>query len=94
MSNITNEQMKKLIQRVVNKILNEKEFQDIKKIEIFFVFGSKTKSAFCNWAYGMKINSPKRFNDNFIISKIQRLIQSTLDKILDTKVCCTDVIFE
>ena len=94
MLNMSNDTMKRLIQRSVNEIIDGREYSGIKKIDVFFVFGSKTKTAFCDWVYGIKVFGKSESQDNFLISKVQRLVQSKMDKILSTKVCCTDVIYQ
>lgn len=90
MTNINNDTMKRLLEKIINKTLETKEFSKIRKVDVYYVFGSKVKAAFCDWVYGMKIYS-KGPTDNFTITSLQRKIQMNVDKVLKVKVCCTDV---
>lgn len=94
MTNINNDTMKRLLEKIINKTLETKEFSKIQKVDVYYVFGSKVKTAFCDWVYGMKIYSKVEPIDNFTISSLQRKIQMNVDKVLKIKVCCTDVIKE
>jgi hypothetical protein len=94
MSSEGNEMMKKFIQKVVGIVLKEKDFNMIDSVEIFFVFGSKHKTAMCDWVYGMKIftQAPMTWRSDIAVH-FQMKIKRYIEKYLDTSVCCTDIIF-
>ena len=52
-----NNVMKKLLQKMVNHLISLKEFKDIDKVDVFFAFTSKHKTAMCQTVYGMKIKT-------------------------------------
>lgn len=87
--------MKKLLQKIINKIIISRKYKTISKVEVFFVFGSKHKTAMCDWVYGIKIYSNLSFSmrDDFI-KELQMNIRKTTDNFINQSVCCTDMIFE
>ena len=95
MSTDANNVMKKLLQKMVNHLISLKEFKDIDKVDVFFAFTSKHKTAMCQTVYGMKIKTslPKMDRDDLV-----RNLQSKLKKMADVSfqhsVCATDIIFE
>ena len=95
MSTDANNVMKKLLQKMVNHLISLKEFKDIDKVDVFFAFTSKHKTAMCQTVYGMKIKTslPKIDRDDLV-----RNLQSKLKKMADVSfqhsVCATDIIFE
>jgi hypothetical protein len=95
MSSDANNVMKKLLQRISNHVLNLNEFNDIEKIDIFFAFSSKHKTAMCDWVYGMKIKTDlDNSKRNLKIRDLQQAIKKRTDHMFQQIVCCTDVIFE
>lgn len=94
MANFNNDTVKRLLEKITKKLLETKEFSHIQRVEIYYVFGSKIKTAFCDYVYGMKVSSKTEPIDNFTISSLQRKMQLHVDKIMKTKVCCTDVMKE
>lgn len=83
---------KKLIQKIVNHLLEKKDFSDISKADVYFAFGSPHKTAMCQYVYGLKISSKNK--EPYIISKLQSDVKSIAERRLNMSVCCTDVIFE
>ena len=87
--------MKKLLQKISDYVLKTKDFKEFEKADIFFVFGSKHKTAMCDWVYGIKIKTTEPY-----LTRDQRVrdFQLAVRKITDQKfnqtVCCSDVIFE
>lgn len=94
MPNEGNEMMKRFLQRVVNDLLKKKDFSEISKVDVFFAFGSKHKSAMCDYVYGMKIQSdiPTSMK-NTIVSDLTQKIRRTVEKNMNKSVCCTDTIW-
>ena len=87
--------MKKRLQKVVNFLLDTKKYSKLKKVEVFFVFGSKHKSAMCDWVYGIKITaSYAAKSTDTLIKEFQMDIKKVTDKFIQQSVCCTDVMFE
>jgi hypothetical protein len=89
-----NEMMKRFLQKLISQIIKQKDFEVITSVEVFFVFGSKHKTAMCDWVYGMKIYSdiPLTWRSE-IAKQLQMKIRSNTDKLLNSSVCCTDVMF-
>lgn len=86
--------IKKYIQTISNRLIKSKEYENFISCDVFFVFGSKHKTAMCDFVYGIKIKSKTQFRENYLISKLQSDIKSDIDNLLDVSVCCTDIIFE
>ena len=47
--------MKKMLQKMANYIASSKKYNDFEIVDVFFAFGSKHRSAMCDWVYGIKI---------------------------------------
>jgi hypothetical protein len=95
MSSDANVVMKKLLQKIANHVLTSKDFNDFGKVEIFFAFGSKHRTAMCDWVYGMKINTNIEYSTrNLKVRDLQMAIKRKCDHMFQQTVCCTDVIFE
>ena len=94
MGSESNAAIKKLLQKIVNHILKQKDFEDYSKVEVFFVFGSKHKTAMCDWVYGIKIYTSKQYRDTYTVNKLQSEIKKLADDLMTQSVCCTDIIFE
>ncbi len=89
-----NDMMKRFLQMTVNEIIKQNEFVDLKKVVVFFVFGSKHKTAMCDWVYGLNIHTTlPTIIKNEVVKSLQNKIKMRTQKILQTSVCCTDVIF-
>jgi len=95
MSTDANNVMKKLLQKMVNHLISLKEFKDIDKVEIFFAFTSKHKTAMCQTVYGMKIQTslPKIDRDN-VVRNLQTKLKKMADVSFQHSVCVTDIVFE
>lgn len=94
MSSDSNIVIKKLLQKISNQLIKKSEYDNFIDCDVFFVFGSKHKTAMCDFVYGLKIKSKSQLRDNYLISKLQSDIKSNMDNLFDVSVCCTDVIFE
>ena len=57
MSQDGNDRMKKILQKIVDYLTQQKKYSSFSKVEIFFVFGSKYKTAMCDWTFGMRIHT-------------------------------------
>jgi len=86
--------IKKLLQKISNQLIKKSDYDNFIDCDVFFVFGSKHKTAMCDFVYGLKIKSKSQLKDNYLISKLQSDIKSNMDNLFDVSVCCTDVIFE
>ena len=89
-----NDMMKRFIQKLVNELIKQNEFMDLRKVTVFFVFGSKHRTAMCDWVYGLKVitDLPTAVR-NEVIRNLQNKIKMKTQRNLQTSVCCTDVIF-
>lgn len=94
MPNEGNEKMKRFLQKLFNQIIQKKEFADIQRAEVFFVFGSQHRSAMCDWIYGVKIYTTIPVTQRTDISRdLQMSVKRQSQRLLQTSVCCTDLIF-
>lgn len=89
-----NEMMKRFLQQIVNSLLRTKSFEDISKVEVFFAFGSKHKTAMCDYVYGLRIHSdiPMTMRPSLGSDLIQK-IKGNVERTMNKSVCCTDVIW-
>lgn len=95
MSSDSNIVMRKYLQKIVNQLIQTKKYSDFQKVDVFFTFGSPHKSAMCQWVYGIKIYSQKRFGrGSDIVSDLQKDIRRSTDKVFGQSVCLTDIMFE
>ena len=87
--------MKKILQKIVNHVINLKNYSDFDRADVFFAFGSKHKTAMCDWVYGIKIYTIIPYSKrNEKVREFQMDIRKITDKQFGQSVCCTDVIFE
>jgi abortive infection bacteriophage resistance protein len=86
---------KKFLSKMVNEIKKRKEYSDLDKVEVFFVFGSNVKTAMCDWVYGMKVYSrlPLSTRDE-IIRQFQMDVRRAFQNYFGQSICATDVLFE
>jgi hypothetical protein len=94
MSNDSNLLVKKLLQKISNQLIRSSDYENFIGCDIFFVFGSKHKTAMCDYVYGIKIISKTQLRDNYSISKLQSDIKTRMKNLFDLSVCCTDTVFE
>ena len=89
-----NDMMKRFIQKLVNELIKQNEFMDLSKVNVFFVFGSKHRTAMCDWVYGLKIYTDLPTSvRNEVVRNLQNKIKMKTQRSLQTSICCTDVIF-
>ena len=89
-----NDMMKRFIQKMVNELIKQNEFMDLSKVNVFFVFGSKHRTAMCDWVYGLKIYTDLPTSvRNEVVRNLQNKIKMKTQRSLQTSICCTDVIF-
>ena len=94
MSQDGNDKMKKILQKIVDYLVKQKKYSSFSKVEIFFVFGSKYKTAMCDWTFGMRIDTDLTpFQRTDLVRSFQTDIRKVTDKIVEQRVCCTDVLF-
>jgi hypothetical protein len=94
MTSDSNIVMKKYLQKIVNQIISTKKYSDLQKVDVFFTFGSPHKSAMCQWVYGIKIYSDKRFGrGSDTVNDLQKDIRRITDKEFRQSVCLTDILF-
>ena len=89
-----NDMMKRFIQKLVNELIKQNEFIDLNKVNVFFVFGSKHRTAMCDWVYGLKVYTDLPTSvRNEVVRNLQNKIKMKTQRSLQTSICCTDVIF-
>jgi hypothetical protein len=89
-----NDMMKRFIQKLVNELIKQNEFMDLSKVNVFFVFGSKHRTAMCDWVYGLKVYTDLPTSvRNEVVRNLQNKIKMKTQRSLQTSICCTDVIF-
>lgn len=89
-----NDMMKRFIQKLVNELIKQDEFMDLSKVNVFFVFGSKHRTAMCDWVYGLKVYTDLPTSvRNEVVRNLQNKIKMKTQRSLQTSICCTDVIF-
>jgi hypothetical protein len=94
MGNEKNNVIRKLIQKIINQLLQKKEYYVFVKVDVLFVFGSEHKTAMCDYVYGIKIISKKQLKPNYLISSLEGEIQQRVNDIIGLHVCCTDIMYE
>lgn len=87
--------MKKLLQKISDYVLKTRDFKEFEKVDVFFAFGSKHKTAMCDWVYGIKIKTDEPYSKrNERVRDFQMAVRKITDQKFQQSVCCTDVIFE
>jgi hypothetical protein len=95
MSSDANVVMKKMLQKMATHIVSHKTYSEIDSVDVFFAFGSKHKTAMCDWVYGIRVNTKIPLSRRSeIITRFQSDMKKLSDKTFNQSVCCTDVIFE
>lgn len=94
MNTQTNPLVKKVIQKTFDSLIKTKKYQNIKKVDVFFCFGSSYKTAMCQYVYGIKVYSdiPLSLRNNLLL-ELQLDIKRFLEKTINVNACATDVIF-
>jgi hypothetical protein len=94
MDNNANQVMKKMLQKITDSIVSNRKYSSFDKVEIFFAFGSKHRTAMCDWVYGMKIYSKGSFGlRSEIVQELQMEIKKKSERFFNQSLCVTDVIF-
>jgi hypothetical protein len=94
MDNNANQVMKKMLQKITNSIVSNKKYSPFDKVEIFFAFGSKHRTAMCDWVYGMKIYSKGSFGlRSELVQELQMEIKIKSERFFNQSLCATDVVF-
>ena len=94
MDSNANQVMKKMLQKITNSIVSNKKYSPFDKVEIFFAFGSKHRTAMCDWVYGMKIYSKGSFGlRSELVQELQMEIKKKSERFFNQSLCVTDVIF-
>lgn len=94
MDNNANQVMKKMLQKITNSIVSNKKYSPFDKVEIFFAFGSKHRTAMCDWVYGMKIYSKGSFGlRSELVQELQMEIKKKSERFFNQSLCVTDVVF-
>lgn len=94
MNSDKNKIMKTLLQQVANKMILSTEFEKIKMVEFYYVFGSPVKTAMCDWVYGLKVSTiiTSKLREEYII-KFQNSLKIYIKNKYNQTICPTDVIF-
>ncbi len=94
MDNNANQVMKKMLQKITDSIISNRKYSSFDKVEIFFAFGSKHRTAMCDWVYGMKIYSKGSFGlRSELVQELQMEIKKKSERFFNQSLCVTDVIF-
>jgi hypothetical protein len=94
MDNNANQVMKKMLQKITDSIVSNRKYSSFDKVEIFFAFGSKHRTAMCDWVYGMKIYSKGSFGlRSELVQELQMEIKKKSERFFNQSLCVTDVIF-
>ena len=89
-----NQVMKKMLQKITNSIVSDRKYLPFDKVDIFFVFGSRHKTAMCDWVYGMKIYSKGSFGlRSELVQELQMEIKKKSERFFNQSLCVTDVLF-
>jgi hypothetical protein len=95
MSTDGNLMMKRVLQKVANNLISTKKYNQIVKVDIFFVFGSSHKTAMCQYVYGMKIKTQLPFTKRVdLLREFQLDLKNNVEKSFNTVICATDVVVE
>jgi len=87
--------MKKLLQKISDYVLKTKGFEEFDKVDVFFAFGSRHKTAMCDWVYGIKIKTDEPYSTRDLrVRDFQLAVRKITDQKFNQTVCCTDVIFD
>lgn len=86
---------KKFLSKLAKQIIKNKKYHQIDDVDVFFAFGSKVRTAMCDWVYGMKIytKTPLHKRDE-LVNQLQSDIRKNFEKTFKQSVCATDIIFE
>ena len=94
MDNNANQVMKKMLQKITDSIVSNRKYSSFDKVEIFFAFGSKHRTAMCDWVYGMKIYSKGSFGlRSELVQELQMEIKKKSERFFNQSLCVTDVLF-
>jgi len=89
-----NQVMKKMLQKITNSIVSDRKYLPFDKVDIFFVFGSRHKTAMCDWVYSMKIYSKDSFGEKSdLVRDLQMEIKKKSERFFNQSLCVTDVLF-
>lgn len=95
MTNPRNEVVKKYLVRIVNELVKKKKYSKLTKVEVFFLFGFTTKTAMCDWIYGLKIHTKLDYSlSNKAINDLKGDIKKVFEHFFEQSICCTDIIIE
>ena len=84
--------VKKFLNKIAKELISRKKFDGISEVDVFFAFGSKTKTAMCDWVYGLKIKTELPVSKRTdLVRELQSDIKSQFQKFAKQSVCCTDV---
>jgi len=94
MDSNANQVMKKMLQKITDSIVSNRKYSSFDKVEIFFAFGSKHRTAMCDWVYGMKIYSKGSFGlRSELVQELQMEIKKKSERFFNQSLCVTDVVF-
>lgn len=94
MSQEGNDKMKRVLQKIVDYLIEQKKYSKFSKVEIFFVFGAKYKTAMCDWMFGMRIHTKlQEPNKTQLVNNFQSDIRKVTDRVVEQSVCCTDILY-
>ncbi len=93
MDNNANQVMKKMLQKITDSIVSNRKYSSFDKVEIFFAFGSKHRTAMCDWVYGLKIYVKEGTDTVIVGERIKERITRVMSQISNDTFCLTDINF-
>jgi hypothetical protein len=88
--------MKKSVEKILQNLVKKSPaIKEVDSIDLLFLFRAPTKTAMCDWVYGIQINTLKNeINQPEVASVITQTVSKTLSNISKDTFCATDVKFE
>jgi len=84
----------KILQNIVNYILEDKKYSDFEKVEVYNVHKAPYKTAMCDITYHLKIHTNSNHSViNELVKELQSDIKKYCSTIMKESVCAIDVKF-
>jgi hypothetical protein len=84
--------IRKLLQNIVNYVLENKKYSDFEKVEVYNVHKAPYKTAMCDITYELKIHTD---SNHSIINELVKELQSDIKKhsqsIISDSICAVNV---
>lgn len=88
--------MKKTVEKILSNLLKKNTaFKNIDSVSLTFLFRAPTKTAMCDWVYGIDFTTKNDMvNQSEIAEVTTQTISNTLSYISKDTFCLTDIKFE